>query len=68
MFYIFIGVKNSYVIPINRGMIFEDIFHKETQQGRFDWGTENKGVLSFWLSQMLDTKNIILQIDLFTRT
>ena len=49
-------------------MIFEDIFHKETQQGRFDWGTENKSVLSFWLSQMLDTKNIILQIDLFTRT
>lgn len=64
LFFVFTGVKETMIyigecknaILINRGMILETIFHRGTHQGRFDWSIENKGVLSCWLSQMLNTK------------
>ena len=52
---IYIGeCKNA--ILINWGMILDTIFYRGTHHGRFDYGIENKGVLSFWLSQILNTK------------
>ena len=34
-------------ILINRGMILDAIFYRGTHYGRFCYGIENKGVLSF---------------------
>ena len=51
---IYIGeCKNS--ILVSQEKILEAIFHKETDQDRFGRNIENKSVLSFWLSQMLNT-------------
>ena len=37
-------------------MILDAIFYRGTHHGRFYYGIENKGVLLFWLSQILNTK------------
>ena len=46
--------KNA--ILISRGMILDAIFYRGTHYVRFCYGIENKVVLSFWLSQILNTK------------
>ena len=57
---IFIGAKECKNTNLNnRGIILEDIFHRGTHQSRFHWGIKNKGVLSFWFSQMLNTKKLL---------